>query len=299
MRRGAVKIAVLDCRCYLSLMKKLFHVAALLIGLPGAALSDDLTDRAVAALNDTLPGSTISIDDPRTLTVRLKSDTKFSVYLDNIARVCRGDMATCQRAIDEFAHKIAATIAASGSVRQRTDLRAVVREESYVDGLAAMMKQASTQTTIVARPLVGHLVEVCYFDRAEAMSPASDIDIAALDLDRAQAFTQCESNVHAKLPPLAVSAIISDRGIGILGGDAYASSYFIFHDEWKTLAAKFHGPLLVSVPESTAVLIAEEIDPQSASVLSSIAAKGMKKAQQPISAEVLRWTPSGWDVVAH
>jgi hypothetical protein len=257
-----------------------------------------LAPRTAAALHDALPEDQVTIADPMTLKVRIGDGSEFTVALDGLSRTCAGDQAGCANTIKDFAGKIALTIRGHDAPRGAAQLRAVVRDKAYADFLNDTMKKAKTPSAMVYRPLAGDLVEICYFDTESAMSLASDVDIAKLGLDRDAALTLCEKNVHAALPNLATVAKLSKSDVGVLSGDAYESSYVLFHDDWGPVAARLRHPLLVVVPQADVVVFAEETGPEVAQSLSQTSQDAMATAQRPISSQVLRWTQQGWQVAA-
>lgn len=281
------------------------HIAAaILISLSACPVASagpapgDLAAQTAAALHDALPDSQVTIADPMTLKVRVGDGPEFTVALDGLSRTCAGDQGECPDATRDFARNIAATIRQSDAPRTAAELRAVVRDRAYADAVNDMMSKAKTPSAMVYRPVAGDLVEICYFDFAGSLSPAGDADLAKLGLDRNAAFALCEKNVHAALPELSTAVKFSNLGRGILTGDPYESSYVLFHDDWAPIAARIQHPLLVVVPESGVVVFAEEDGPGAAQSMSQMSGDAMKTAQRPISAQVLRWTPRGWEVAA-
>jgi hypothetical protein len=105
--------------------------------------------------------------------------------------------------------------------------------------------------------------------------------------------------VVAGLRPLAeVTPIVPPGQVGTITGDYAEASRLLAHDDWAALSATLGGHLLVAVPAADTLLYTKGGVPGALQTLASMARATMGTSRHPVSDEVLRWTPSGWDVVA-
>jgi hypothetical protein len=169
-------------------------------------------------------------------------------------------------------------------------LRAVVRSRRFVDATRAR------SPGLLVEPLVADLAVLLVIDTPRTMVYVDERGLGALGLSRAQAFARGRRNVAAALGP--VDALIQDlpaNGLGVLRtASGYDPSRLLEPAAWAAVAARFHGALLVSAPASDALLYVDGSQPQAAAALAAVTADIVAKAPQPLSATVLRWTPTGW-----
>jgi uncharacterized protein YtpQ (UPF0354 family) len=175
------------------------------------------------------------------------------------------------------------------------DIRVVVRSAAEI----AAAKQGMTGSLpLVAKPLTDDLFQVLVFDHPESQRFATTADIDQLKLSEGDALSLGLQNIAATLPPLAsVTHDLAPHQIGVIQGDAYDSSRILLAKDWASLAQKLDGHLLVAVPASDTVLYAEENGTQSVRALASLARDSAAKSQRAVSADLLRWTPAGWQKV--
>lgn len=54
----------------------------------------------------------------------------------------------------------------------------------------------------------------------------------------------------------------------------------------------------MAVPEPTVILFATGDSPRTVTTLREMAGKGVHASERPLSSQVLKWTPAGWDVLS-
>ncbi len=275
----------------------LIVVCALLAA--ASAFADDqanpsIADRAAADFRQALPaGYDVTIADPLTLKIGLHGAVPNQVNLDRINAVCTAEPNQCDVALSDFVGKIAQLVKDEAAPPAREQLRAVVRPTDYRDE----MKRELGGSEPVTAPLDGGLIVMCYFDMPTAMRVATDADIKSLGLTSDDAIALCKRNVEAALSPLLTQIKeLPDRAFGTLSGDPYQSSRIIFHDDWAPVAAKMGGHLIVAVPSADLVIYGREQDAAAVGALAALAKNVFQKSQRPISTDVFRWTPTGWEV---
>ena len=102
----------------------------------------------------------------------------------------------------------------------------------------------------------------------------------------------------AHLPPLDPQLYpLEPSSLGILQGDGYTSSQFLFPDRWAAYAATFKSGLIVAVPADNVILYGRDDGPEDEGALRGYAQQMEQTAARPISDTVFRWTPSGWQAV--
>jgi len=257
-------------------------------------ISPDIVVHAAAALRQALPsGFDVTVVDPLTLTIGPQGTKPYRVNLDRINSVCLADPDHCDAVLEDFVAKVAQLVKNRAAAPSKEQLRAVVRPVEY---LHEIRRGLGTQE-VVAAPLVGDLVVMCFFDKPTAMLGATISDLKSLGLTSDDAIALCKRNVKSALPPLQSQIkSLPDRSFGTLTDDPYQSSRLIFHDDWAPVAAEFGGHLIVAVPASDIVIYGKEQDTVALKAMASVAKKLFEQAQRRISTKVFRWTPTGWDV---
>ena len=69
------------------------------------------------------------------------------------------------------------------------------------------------------------------------------------------------------------------------------------HEDWVTLAKAQGGKLVVAMPATDVVLYASEDTTLAVEALRMIARHAMEVVANPLSTEILAWTPEGWSRV--
>jgi len=149
----------------------------------------------------------------------------------------------------------------------------------------------------IAVPIGGGLDLVCVIGRGAEARVLTDADLPALGLDRSAVVALAEANAEAGLRPLGETIQPQPPGtIGQISGDLDSASHLLLHDDWARTASAMGGKLLVAAPSSDILLYADGSSPGAADMLSRAAQHVMASAERPLSATVLRWTRTGWDV---
>jgi hypothetical protein len=85
--------------------------------------------------------------------------------------------------------------------------------------------------------------------------------------------------------------------IGHLVGDSFHPSRLALFDTWAPLAEAQGGKLIVAAPATDSVLYVGDDSPAAIGALRTLARKLMGQVPHPLSDILLRWTPTGWQVV--
>jgi hypothetical protein len=149
----------------------------------------------------------------------------------------------------------------------------------------------------IAVPIGGGINLVCVMGRGAEARLLTDADLPTLGLDRSGVVALAEANAEAGLRPLSETIQPQPPGtIGQISGDLDSASHLLLHDDWARTASAMGGKLLVAAPSSDILLYADGSSPGAADMLSRAAQHVMASAGRPLSATVLRWTRTGWDV---
>lgn len=153
------------------------------------------------------------------------------------------------------------------------------------------------QRGAISVPIGGGIDLVCVTGRGSDARVLTDADLPTLGLDRNGAVALAEANAEAGLRPLNETIQPQPPGtIGQISGDLDSASHLLLHDDWARTASAMGGKLLVAAPSSDILLYADGSSPGAADMLSRAAQHVMASSGRPISATVLRWTRTGWDV---
>jgi hypothetical protein len=125
-------------------------------------------------------------------------------------------------------------------------------------------------------------------------------DFAAhqLRVELGEATVVIQSPLTLKLKPLMEVAKVAVTGsIGQLIGDSFNPSRLALIDTWAPLAEAQGGKLIAVAPASDAVFYVSDDSPVAINALRTLARNIMSQAPHPLSEVLLRWKPTGWEVV--
>jgi uncharacterized protein YtpQ (UPF0354 family) len=86
--------------------------------------------------------------------------------------------------------------------------------------------------------------------------------------------------------------------VTVISGDFYNSSRILLHDSWRRIAKRMHGDLIVAVPGTDLLVYGKSETAEDTQALRTVVALIAQQAHRQISLTLLRWTETGWDVVA-
>jgi hypothetical protein len=279
--------------------------APLLVALaaaPAAAQSlrskGEFTDGVARQFEKANPGATVSVLGPLTLKLATPGRSPNTIALERIWRFCRANRENCPALVASFVEDLSAGQHEADQPIERRMLRVVVRSQQYIEAGNRPFGD-DPQAALVARPLAGDLWMLCVADKPHTTTAIRLRDIAKLGLSSDEAMELGIKNLAGELPPLSKRWHgVPKRELGIIRGEGYyEASRILLHDDWATLAQEMKGHLIVAVPGTDDVFYANDEDPDAVAVLADTAAHFMPQQERPISATVLKWTPTGWEVV--
>jgi hypothetical protein len=253
---------------------------------------DAFTSYALDRLKQIKPDVDAQVSGPGAITVKGGG----TMYLDRIYDYCQRNADGCAAMLDNF---LTSMLTVRTDVHVPFDvamLRAALRPNAYVAGITAQLGD-KPETRILARPFAGDLTEVCLLDSPQTASLVKLADLEKAQLTPDAAFKACEENLVKAVPFPDTSDVASGRAKPFVG-DFYESSLPLLHDAWAPVAQRFGGKLLIAIPEVRVVIVANGDNPSLARALSNAAAVGAQGADRPLSTQVFRWTPTGWEAVA-
>lgn len=258
-------------------------------GVPSPRDEAAFTEHVRGRFLEALPGFTFTRSAPFSLDVRSPGGANAgTVTLDRARDFCTRDARYCGTMVDEFVATLATVIRQGERPTAPAMLRLILRPRRVAEAVPGAS---------VMRLVAGELVALPVFDTGPAVKYVSESDLKRLGLDADQVFAIAERQVRETMPPLAqVVAPPPEGKVGMIATSEYDVSRVIFHRDWAALAASLGGRLVVMVPSDTVVLYADGGSPQAMAALRQAGAEVANRAKRPLSAQLLRWTESGWVV---
>ena len=232
----------------------------------------------------------VAIKGPLTLSVG-----PVQANLDRIHSYCKANPASCRGEIDTYVKAAADTVRTKTLPPTREALRLVVRTAQYRD---LAQQQVAPTRLVPARPLVSGLVVMPMLDLPRTIRGLNEKDSAALGLTTKEVYEVATANLRESLKALMQVAKPVGRGqIGQLTGDVYHPSRLVLLDSWAPLAQAQGGVLIVAAPATDAVLYIAEDSPVAIDALRTLAKNVLGRAPNKLTGLLLRWTPTGWQIV--
>ena len=247
------------------------------------------TAYVAAQLRGELEGTQVEVKGPLTLLVggslRANLGRIFTYCSDNAADGCSSEIAGYVKGIAQLYRERLPP-------PSRDALRIIVRTSAYI--------RASSRPTdeLQWRPLAGELVMLPAMDAPQTIHPLGEKNNRDLGLSADEVFDVGLANLRAHLKPLMQVAKVMQPGrIGFIEGDVYHSSRLALHESWSPLATAQGGKLMVAAPEMDTVIYVADDTPAAIKALRTLTQDVMSRSSHPLSRELLRWTPRGWEVV--
>ena len=253
---------------------------------PGA-----FTSYMAAEFQTTMPHTAIKIVRDLRLVVGA-GDAAWTVDLHSVFSTCRRNPNGCDALIASHVSQMAVAITARSGAPQRSDIRVIVRPSSY---LAEMRRSLAGRAEPVAAALEGDFWIFGALDQPTTIKMLDTRDPDALGISNDQALEIGKKNMREGFRLELDDALKRHHGgVAVLMNGPYESSLLAFHDLWAPIAGAGNGTLFVSIPSSDAVLFTTDQDADAAAAVGKVARVVMSSAQRPFSADVFRWTASGW-----
>jgi hypothetical protein len=256
---------------------------------PEADFTQDMLNR----IKSLAPNVVLEVAGPLSLHVISGPQAGSQINFDRIAAFCEhNDNASCEAQKQEFASKMASSLATSDYGVTRERLRVVVRNAQYVAGANSEIGTGPSGSLVFA-PLSADLDLVLAADFPETTRLVNEGDLKTLGLTREQAMALGTKQVLAALPPLPDSKTLASAVVVIPGQD-YGASYLLASDEWRSRARTVTRVMWIAVPADERVVVGVARSVEELSRLKSVVAQDYTSAPRGISPLIFYWTDGGW-----
>lgn len=279
----------------------LLVVALSLCALPAVARStaipddvDGFTQALAKRFAKALPDLPVKVTGPLLLEAGDHPHAQ-QIRLDAPWSFCLRDRRHCAAAVKDYVEYMSGTVAESDMRVQAANVRAIVRGPGYIDDMRRVAANKPEAQGVI-RPLADGLWLICVVDMPHGIRTLGRDDLGVLGLTEDQVIALALKNLAASLKPLQDDTrVIKDMGLKYAGGDFYEASRMLLHDDWKALSDEYHGNLVVAVPSTDVLIYGNGGGNGDRIVLRSFAETAAKEAPKPLSIDLYRWTPTGWE----
>jgi len=185
--------------------------------------------------------------------------------------------------------QLAAPTASTDSAHQdaaRARLRAVIRDQSFVDHLSEAVRAAT-----ISEPFSGRMVVLYQVDDRGAARGAQSADLEESGVTREALRAVVEWNLaHVLSEPLTCASHALTEPAH---HDYYESSRLLLDKQWAQLAARA-GTVVVAVPSNDTLFVACNPTPEILQKLAVIVQNTYPRAARPVSPSLLTWTRDGF-----
>ena len=257
---------------------------------PDLAEAVAFTDRVATQLRARQANTQVTVRGPLTLTVG-----ELQANLDRIFSFCQRDAAGCKAETDRYLDGVVETLQSAHKPLERDAVRLIARTRTIYERASANM---GGKVGLAPRALAGELVLIPAVDAKTTIQWLSRSGAKDLGLSDDEIFALGASNLKKTLRPLTdVAKPVGKAAIASLPPDSYNSGRLALLDSWSPLAQAQGGVLIVAAPANDTLLYISEDTPTAVDALRTLASTTAAAAAGPLSKELLRWTPGGWELV--
>jgi uncharacterized protein YtpQ (UPF0354 family) len=284
---------------FMELPFKPWSIAALAIAYSLNASAGDIpkdaagfTDYVAKQFWVEIGDSAIVVKSPLTLGIG-----NLQANLDRIYTFCRQNAGGCSNEVATYVKAIAQQYRDQNAPPKREAVRLVVRTTQYVQQTQGSLPPGSS--LFLPKPLVEGLVLLPVLDSPLTIRMLNEKDLKSLGLSAEEAEQLALVNLRSSLKPLMDVAKVAGHGqIGQLVGDSFHPSRLALLDSWAPLAKAQGGKLIVALPATDALFYVGEDTAVAIDALRTLVRSVMNRAPNPLSNILLRWTPTGWEIVS-
>jgi uncharacterized protein YtpQ (UPF0354 family) len=251
------------------------------------------TRHVLARLSASAPATKFAIREPLLIDVVFPNGEIAQASLDRVWGYCAANTeAACELAIGYWIDAIKPLPSPTGPT-DRASIRVVVRTASVLAGYELQMHRP-----LVIAALAGDLRIACVIDTPTNLSYLGEPDLKKFGLTHDEAIALGIRNVAATLRPLP-EIMRGDPADpwAHSDGDDYESGRILLHDSLAELSAAWGGRLIVAVPGTRTLLYADGRHKDALPALRKAVQDVMTHSERPISATLLLWTKTGWEVI--
>ena len=284
----------------MSLNRQILLTAVLALSLAGGVRSQDIprdevgfTEYVASLVRAQIPDAHVVVDDPLVLEL---GDIKAN--LGRSLGFCKRNPSGCATEVSTVVKAIADTYRARNAPVTRDALRIVVRSADYVEQIQSSLGPGAP--ALMPTPFVAGLVLLPVLDSPTTFVYPNAETLKKLGLTEEEAQRVALKNTRAALeskPLMAIAKVAGPGHIGQLIGDFFYPSRLALFDTWAPLAEAQGGKLIVVAPATDTVLYSSDDSRAAIDDLRAMARHLMAQAPHPLSDILLRWTPTGWQVV--
>jgi hypothetical protein len=249
------------------------------------------TDHVAQRLRKEAGTTEVTVKGPLTLTFG-----QGQANLDRIYLFCKTNPAACDDEVSTFIAGVVQVMQAAAAPPTRDAVRAVVRTSRYVTQVLGTLPPDAAP--VQPLPLVKGLLILPVLDTPRTIRMLTEKDNAALGMTADEVVQLGLANLRKTLKPMVEGKdIASSAEVGQLVGDAYESSRLALFDTWAPIAKAEGGKLIVAAPSTDMILYIGDDSADAVKALRVLVKDVIGRAPNPLSNLVLKWTPTGWEVV--
>jgi hypothetical protein len=263
-------------------------IAAPAVGQSIPTDESGFTKYVAKRLRKQLPGERVRMQGPLTLSI-----AKTRANLDRVFSFCQRNSAGCAAEIETYVKGVADSRSGLGAEPPKESIRIILRSADYVEQVRRVQGES---TPIQARALVEGLFAIPVFDLPRTTRLVHAGDYARLGVTPDQVYELGLANLRKALKPLPAQPVGPGQ-IAAIPSDYFEPSRLVLHDSWRPLAQAQGGVLIVAVPATDKVIYMGDDSSEAITTLREFGRALAREVPNPLSETLLRWTPSGWEVV--
>ncbi len=223
----------------------------------------------------------------------LTNGTELTVNLDRILGTCREAPESCSSEVDHFV-QVAVDIAHNpgGAEATAANLVPVLRASSYLQQIPE-----AHRASMINEPFAGDLRIYYMVDEPNAVRAAKESDLTALELRREQLPALGLANLARVLPAIDAPSCAGEPVQVWAMGNFFESSRLLQREPWASLASQANGNLVVAAPETNALIVACNPNPEMLAKLTGVAHGLWENGAHPLTPSLFKWSPSGWQAL--
>lgn len=274
----------------------LFLTVALTLPASGQEIPQDETafsEYVAGQIRTQISDAPVTVQGPLTIKVG-----GLQANLDRIFAFCRQNTSGCPNEVAMYVKGVAETYRSQAAPISADAIRVVVRTSQYVQQIQNSL--GPDAPSLLPTPFVDGLVLLPVVDTPTTFKLLSSRDLKTLGLSEADAQQLALKNLRTVLAPrplMEVAKVARSGQIGSIVGDSLNPSRLALFDTWAPLAQAQGGKMIVVAPATDAVFYVGEDAPIAVDSLRTLARNVMARAPHALSDILLRWTPTGWEIV--
>ena len=258
--------------------------------LQSSQSSQSLAQRVKARVLQLRPGT--RVDEHGPLELWVWAPDKVQVFLDNLTQGCDASPDQCSDLIDRFSRNIVRPPTAALTT---VAIMPALKDRAYVANIEQMFAAMKPPQKLVVFPLVDELDIILVQDTPDAVKLLSEHDLAEVRLSPAQARDAALANLRREAHGFKVAEV--EPGLFALHyGNSYDAAMLVLVPEWKAIAAKVAGDLVVApLGRDTVFFTGTQAGPAFAHLQTIVEHERQDPGvPYPITTTLYRWRPTGW-----